>query len=434
MMTFIRKYTAVRTECLRKIRRARRFSGLCVITCAVFVCSCAVMRKDPLVIWTDRAEFAPYIELFNASQDKVKTIAVYKRSPAQLFPPPKAAPAPDIIIAPGLKNQKARSRFLPLNRLFSAGKIDKDDFYANLLTHGIINGKICFLPVSFNLTAVIFDSERENESLIPHEYLISLSQMREAAERFNGQKERQTASMGFGTSWEKSFLYLAAKLYGARFRSGLNGIEWDTEALQDAVQFLRGWTLSANISTAAEEDFAFKYLYMPPERQVLSGICLFACAPSGSLFMIPEDIQENISFRWLHKNFQIPADDECVYFAINKESKNIPAAEFFADWFFREETQRALMERSNAMRLNTAAFGIAGGFSSLKQVTERVFPAYYPQLLGNIPPVEYITAPEMLPQRWDDIRQEVIIPYLSAVCDTRNDPAVVRPLAEGFTE
>jgi ABC-type glycerol-3-phosphate transport system substrate-binding protein len=395
--------------------------------------SCAVPYKKPLVIWTNRAEFASYVELFNASQSHVKAIAIYKQSPARVFPPPRGEDPPDIIAAPGLKNGKTRVNFLPLDQLFTERRINEYDFYKNLLDYGIIGGKTYLLPVSFNLPAVIFDSK--HEEIMPHEHLISLDQIRDTARGFNAKNKNQWAAMGFGPSWEKSFLYLAAKLRGARFSSDAsNSLAWDDAALNDTVQFLREWTLNANTATEAEEDFAFKYLYTPPERRVVSGKCLFAYIPSNNLFMIPANAQNQIGFRWVHENFQIPAEDASVYLGVNKKSKNAAAAEIFAAWFFQQETQRALLERVSAMRLNTGTFGIAGGFSGMRDVTERVFPTYYPLLLGNIPAPDYLIAPNVFPSQWQDIKEQVVIPYLAAAGDTRNAKGAEKNLAARLAE
>jgi hypothetical protein len=394
---------------------------LCAISagiCLLFF-SCSVTHKKPLIIWTNRAEFASYIELFNTSQNKVKAIAVYKQFVADSFPPPNGEEKPDIVIAPGLKSQKMRSQFLPLNYLFTEQKINADSFYKPLLEHGIAGGKTYLLPVSFNLPAVIFYSARSE--LLPNEHIISLEQMRETAAAFNVQNKGLYTAMGFSPSWEKSFFYLAAKLKDAHFRNSRGQLLWNKNELNDAVDFLRSWTLTVNTSTTAEEDFAFKYLYTPLYYQVISGKCLFAYITSDNLFMIPDDVIDDIDFRWLHANQQIPVEDACVYMGINKKSDNGAAAEIFTTWFFQEETQRALIERSSAMRLNTGTFGIAGGFSAVRQVTERVFPTYYPLLLGNIPPSDFLVAPDVLPAQWLDIKSQVIIPYLARACDTRNN-------------
>ena len=67
------------------------------------------------------------------------------------------------------------------------------------------------------------------------------------------------------------------------------------------------------------------------------------------------------------------------------------------------------------MHLETDLFGIAGGFSSLRDVTEHVLPIYYNQLLTNLPPSQMLTVPQMLPARWESYRTLVVEPYIKAV-------------------
>jgi len=382
--------------------------------------SCTVTHKKPLVIWTNRAEFVSYIELFNASQSAVKAIAVYKEFPAMELLNARGA-APDIVIAPGLKSQHTRSLFLPLNYLFTEHKLTADSFYDVLYEQGVLGGKPYLIPVSFNLPTIIFDAENQDSLATAH--LISLDQMRESGAVFNTQSNAQYITMGFGPSWENSFLYVAAKLKGARFRSFRGKFIWDEEKMEQAVSFLRDWTEHANSSTADEEDFEFKYLYMPQYRQITSGKSLFAYTTSDTLFLIPNEQLQKIDFRWLHENLKIPVEDSCVYMGITKKTSNETAAEIFVSWFFQEETQRTLMERARAMRLNIDTFGIAGGFSAVRQVTEHVFPTYYPLLFGNLPSPDYLSAPEMMPAQWGQIREHAVLPYLSSATDTRNPPS-----------
>jgi hypothetical protein len=383
--------------------------------------SCAVTYKKPLVIWTNRAEFVSYIELFNASQSEVKAIAVYKAFPSADFPPEKGETYPDIVIAPGLKSHSTRSLFSPLNYLFTEKKVSADSFYDVLYEQGVIGGKPYLIPVSFNLPAIIFSVD--NQNMLATAHLISLEQMRDSGESFNAQNKSVYTSMGFGPSWENSFLYTAAKLKGARFRNLRGQFVWDESKLEAALAFLREWTGRVNTSTADEEDFDFKYLYMPQYRQVTSGKCLFAYITSDVLFMIPSEQLQKIDFRWLHEDLKIPVEDSCVYMGITKKAVNETAAEIFVSWFFQEETQRALIERASAMRLNIGTFGISGGFSSIRQVTEHVFPTYYPLLFGNLPSPDYLFAPEMMPAQWLELRDQVVLPYLAAAVDTRNPPS-----------
>ena len=71
-----------------------------------------------------------------------------------------------------------------------------------------------------------------------------------------------------------------------------------------------------------------------------------------------------------------------------------------------------LLEAARNNRMHETSFGIAGGFSGMKSVTERIFPQFYPDLLGHIPPENYLSPPEILPRNWMDIKERVILPYL----------------------
>ena len=57
-------------------------------------------------------------------------------------------------------------------------------------------------------------------------------------------------------------------------------------------------------------------------------------------------------------------------------------------------------------------FGIAGGFSAVREVNERILPIYYKQLLGNLPPSSLLTVPKNLPAKWESYKKNVILPYI----------------------
>jgi ABC-type glycerol-3-phosphate transport system substrate-binding protein len=373
--------------------------------------------QKPLVIWTNRIELVSYAEFFNASQDKAKAIVVYKESPAQGLLQLQDELPPDLVIGPGLKNLKIPRYFRPVDYLFTERQLNQYAFYPQLLELGAINRRQYILPVSFNLPMVIFDSA--NHGFIPEDYRLTLDQIQEAAAAFTVKNNSGYTAMGFAPGWEPEFLYLAAKLSGARFRSGKGILEWDAAKLEEALGYVRDWTLRANTGTEAEQDFAFRYLYTPGYKQVTSGKSLFHYTTSGNLLSLSKDQLEKIDFRWVYQDQQVPIEDSGIFLGIVKKSKN-PAAEIFVSWFMNEATQQLLMERSAAMQLNTLAFGITGGFSALRPVTERVFPAQYPLLLGNIPSPDYITPPEVLPAYWNSVKAQAVLPYLQSAVNTRN--------------
>ena len=78
------------------------------------------------------------------------------------------------------------------------------------------------------------------------------------------------------------------------------------------------------------------------------------------------------------------------------------------------------------MNLETDLFGIAGGFSSLRDVTEHILPVYYNQLLTNLPPDEMLTVPQQLPARWESYRTLVVEPYIKdSITTSSTEPAPI---------
>lgn len=390
----------------------------------LFLSACSKNYDKPVIVWTDKREFASYAELFNASQDICKVIVMYKESPAESFPIPKDVQAPDIVIGPWLKNEKVRKNFAPLDHLFNDLQLHKSIFYTQLLEIGNIDEKQYLLPVSFNLPAVIFSNK--NQDRINENYILSLNQIRDISASYNTKnKSGVFTAMGFAPQWDSSFLYTTAKLKGANFKETQDSFSWNEQNMQKAITYLKDWTIANNESSSVESDFAFKYLYTPAYKLISSGRCLFAYTSSNILFNIPAEKIQDIEYRWIHENYSIPIEDKIISLGLYKNSKNIDASELFILWLMKESSQKAILERQSKMNLNTATFGIADGFSSIKSVNERVFPVYYPILFRNLPVAEYLTAPNILPSRWEDIKEKVIMPYLLSAVDTDNKDAQV---------
>ena len=157
---------------------------------------------------------------------------------------------------------------------------------------------------------------------------------------------------------------------------------------------------------------------MPTYRQVTSDRCLFAYTTSDKLFTLTDAQSSSISFRWFVQNDMIPVEDNILTMGLYKASENSAQAKEFMRWFLKEETQQKLIERTENMKLDSVNFGIAGGFSSIRNVNEKYYPAFYRQLLGNMPPEEYFTLPNILPYRWESLKENVILPYLEDMTNT----------------
>jgi hypothetical protein len=133
---------------------------------------------------------------------------------------------------------------------------------------------------------------------------------------------------------------------------------------------------------------------------------------SAAFFTQAPERRENLDFRWIAGDETIPLDEGAVFYGVSKAGRAQKAAEAYTRWFFSPETQRFLLEESINKRLSENSFGIGGGFSALRTVTEQIFPQFYPALLGHIPPESYLSPPNILPRNWAGLKERVILPYL----------------------
>jgi ABC-type glycerol-3-phosphate transport system substrate-binding protein len=380
--------------------------GLCLILGSVLFFSCQ-KGAQTATLWTDRSDFAIYVDYFNSAQDFYKVEVRYFESLAQELT--RTSVYPDIVAGSWLKSAATRSLFLPLEKLFKNETLSAEAFYPRLLALGRIEDRQYLLPVAFNIPALIF--ARENGSLLSNPFTIGLEEMKELGREFNAEINGTYTRMGFSPAWDDEFLFIAARLFNTDFQEA-SPLAWNMPALSEATGYLRNWIGEANGSVRQLEDFTFKYFFEPPAKLVLSGRILFAYMESDEFFTLAEDRRSSLDFRWIAERNSIPVQEDTVYYGICKNGPSQKAAEAFTGWFFQMETQRRLLELSRNKRMNETFFGICGGFSALRAVTEQIFPRFYPGLLGHMPPEEFLSPPNVLPRNWNSLKERVILPYL----------------------
>ena len=401
---------------------AKYLTGLFAV-CLFLFSSCNEQQERRIIIWTSCAEFAQYTELFNNTHPGSNAVIVYKENPAQELPPAKDELPPDIVIGSWLRTDKTNKQFKSLDYLFDRQTISSSMFYEQLLEAGKVRKTQYLLPVSFNLPAIIFANS--NSEYISENYTLTLDQIKTAGMNYNEKNKKGTFSrIGFIPSANDDFLYLTTKLYGADFREEKGQIVWNDLRLRNAVNYMRDWISGTNSSAQEEQDFAYKYLFMPDYRQVTSGRTLLAYTTSDKMFGNMKSQELDIDYRWIAGDGFIPIEDSFLMMGIYKKVQNEQGATEFLSWFFNTENQEAILERKIDMNLNNEMFGIADGFSALRDVTEHVLPVYYNQLLTNLPPAKLLKVPQKLPARWDSYKSVVVEPYLSEAITTENKVSI----------
>jgi ABC-type glycerol-3-phosphate transport system substrate-binding protein len=365
------------------------------------------MGAKTAILWTDRPEFAFYAEYFNSSQDQYKVETRYFESPAQRLL--NSAEAPDMVAGSWLKSASTRSFFKPLDSFFRNRRIEQAAFYPRLLAMGNIDGKQYLLPVAFNIPALIF--ARDKGDLLSNPFTIGFEEMKTLGKAYNQEQNGAYTRMGFSPSWNDDFLFIITTLFNAAFREAAP-VAWDAAAFERGIAFAGDWIREVNTGIQNEEEFTFKYLSDPPVKLVLSGRVLFAYMDSAGLFTLAEERRTNLDFRWVAEKNTIPVMEEAVYYGIAKKGKAQKAAAAFTRWLFQAETQRLLLQKSRDNRMLEISFGIGGGFSAMRPVTEQIFPQFYPGLLGHMPPGDFLSPANILPQNWTILKKRVILPYL----------------------
>ncbi|MGL4982060.1 MAG: extracellular solute-binding protein [Treponemataceae bacterium] len=400
-MIFVKKYALIILLSL---------ASFCTIGIMLFFFLFDKNEEKPIVIWTDETEFISYAELFNKTQDVHKVLIKYKENPTKDLSLQKND-FPDIVIAPWLKNETVRRNFISLENLFGTNKLQKDFFYQQLLDLGRIQSKQFLLPISFNLPLVMYEINKKN--MMSDYFKIDVDAIKKLGEGFNKKNSSGFyTSIGFSPRWNADFMYVISKLQGADFQEDKTLFSYNEENLQKTIHYFRNWSLSANTSFAQEDDFQFKYFYMPIEKLVKNENILFAYMISNEFFALQSEKLENVNFSWIHQNNKIPLLDKLVYLGVHKKTKNKKGSYAFINWFLNEENQKSMLERTTSMNLLSKPFGIAGGFSAMKNVNEEIFPLFYPLLKNHLPDPDLLQPPNILPPRWDEIKEKIIFPYL----------------------
>ena len=383
-----------------------RFLRFAVLLFALAFLSCN--GNKTALIWTDRPELAFYGEYFNTAQGRYKVEIRYFDSPAGELK--NANVRPDIIVGSWLKSASTGAYFKPLDNFFGANKLSRTVFYPQLLAVGRVERSQYFLPVSFNAPAIVF--ARDKATGLSNPFTIGLEEIKKMGKAYNAESRGIYTRMGFSPFWNNDFLFITATLFGASFREAAP-IAWNSAALNRSMSYIYDWTQEANTGNNAEEDFTFKYFFEPPVKMVQSGRILFTYMESSDFFTLSEDSRGSLDFRWIAEQNAIPMAEGSVYMGLPKKGKSPQAAKAFVQWFLQLETQRQLLESSRANRMDETVFGICGGFSALSPVTEQVFPKFYEDLLGHMPPAELLSPANILPGNWPVLKKRIVLPYLS---------------------
>ena len=393
--------------------RARYFSPILLLLLFLILTaftSCPTTPRSTVVLCTNQPEFTSYAESFNTSQDDYRVIISFNNSPHRTINHENSCEF-DLIIDSYLNSRIYLDRFASLEGLFLDGTLDEDRFYPTIFRQGRYENQQVLLPISFNLPAVMFDAETDLGET--DNFMVTMEQIAELNKDFSVSGEKGFTKLGLSLRWNPELLYLVSLLKETDFRESETGtLLWNSRGLKEAVDYTRFWTYELNGGLAAEKEFEQKFMIEPPYKLISQDRILCYYRDLTEFYSIPPQKRDHLKIRWLAEDNRIPVLPGPLFAAIPHGAPGIVAAKAFLVWFLDPKNQEKLLEDTQYKRLRT--FGIAGGFSSLPAVNEQILPTYYPDLVGYIPTDEYLRFPRPLPREWPVIKEEVLLPWLSA--------------------
>ncbi|MCE1195568.1 hypothetical protein LWX53_03605 [bacterium] len=410
--------------------------------------SCSLFERKPAVLWTDTPDMLIAAELFNASQKRhLIEVRYVEDLPSALAAPATMEAKPSLVVGGGLRASALSDRFLSLEYLFGELVLSKGSFYPALLKSGVEGKRQILVPVSFNLLLLLSGKDQPEARAAgdpappsPDKAVITVEEIRRRAALFSAGSKPGAERMGFSPRWpDKDFLFQWVQLGGANFAENDEGkggkgqegaplpLSWDQAALDRGVLRLREYIRAANGSVEAEDAFAFRYLFAPGYKNVADGRILYAAMGSAEYLTLSPALRSKYEYRYFAEGGRLAVAEDIRYAGIPRDAPNKESAEQFFRWFFNADRQKAILEKSRALRLSESAFGIGGGFSSLRAVTEETFPAYYADLAGMAPPERMLQPPEAMPPSWERIKKDVVLPWLD---ETAGRNTAVSPSGE----
>jgi len=381
----------------------RALSLLLVGAACVMASGCGLGLQSTVRLVTDRPEMAAYVDRFNAVQSDVKVVVSYLDTPYQAV---RDGVAGDIVIGEWLSSPAIMDRMEGLGDLVKPGKIDPSWFYSRLVAMGSRDNRPVLIPLSFSLPAIVYMPSRLQTD--PSTMLISMDSLRTMGKLYNRTgKNGGLVNAGFSPGWYPDFVIAMAQLSGAHIRAGRNAMPaWDADGMQKTIDLSRRWIVEANGGVEADLAFQTRNFVQPWYKLLGSGKTLFALASFTDFFALPEEERRDFDFRWLSQDNGIPVLGSVLFAGIQRSSREKKGARTFLQWFCSPSVQQSLLTVNQSRRIGV--FGVTNGFSALKSINEKDLTMKYPLLLGHVPLENLLSFPEVLPDNWLMVREEVV--------------------------
>ncbi len=412
----------------RRLRRRSAPTLARVALVALAACALSGCARLPsiVVLWSDRAELAAYVETFNASDAPVKVELIHVEEPARELLRGTALPefeAPDLVLGSWLASPELTGLLAPLDELLR-DRLEATAFYPELLAQGMAGQRQTSLPFAFNLPVIVFARDAVPADL--NQFVISVEELRALGREYVAGPPARPTRIGFSPLWNMELVYYLAAARGGGFASTGGGqVVIDESAVQAALAVAHDWINLSHGGIAPDDQFQSTYFHQPFYALVLEGRIRMYLSDVVSFHLIPERKRAQLDFRWLAVDGRVPVIDSYRSFAIPAAASNPAGARRFLSWIFQPQVQARLLATATLKRLRV--FGLAGGFPALRGVSELTLPRYQEFLIGRLPDAELLRVPASTPPGWNQAKQQVVWPWMRAAVAAGGIPPSTAP-------
>ncbi len=381
----------------------------------VLLASCSSGSRVSVMV-TDIPEMALYAELYNASQGSYRISTEFHPDPGSRIR--YSQNIPDLLVSRNLSPLGNRDKFTTLDFVFGRASQSQDNFYPGLLDMGKAGSSQILLPICFNLPVILglkttFSSELSG-------LWINFPDIEAFSVKFN-KPNRNPPNLGYSLRWGEDQMASILFRYKVDIRYPMGGpLNWNEDALTQALGFLG--KSRENNATVFEDQFTSKYLPGHGFRLLTDNRILFYPSDLKNYLNLPVNQSAQLDFRYPAMENRVMALSHVVFLGIPSQGKSREAAEDFSSWLLRTKTQIEILDYGKKNQVKS--FGIAGGLSSLRDVSEKYIPEADTRLIGLIPPGNAIEFPPPLPAEWNILYGELIYPWLNKKLQNSEYPSL----------
>ena len=362
-------------------------------------------EQRPVVVWSDIAETAFIVELYNRDFDAAVHFRYVDNLTEALTQERLEA---DVVIGRWVNNPSVNGLMEPhtaYSYSWSAQTANRGRGarFAVRIPPALLEASPYWLPLSFNLPGLLFLPDGTDPR---DRFSMTLDEIGERSAR------DEAPRVFFAPGSDPAATYAVHRSLGFHAAVDESGAPtWDAALLEETLATVRSWQRTWNGSRDDEARYTERYLYDPPRRQLDTARVGLIYLPSNLLFRWDFFDERRYDFAWLAgPEGRIAAEESIVYGGIPSGAEHLADAVRFLSWITTPDVQLSIITEKLVQRVDS--FGILDGFSTIPEVNRAMAEEIYPELAGRIPHPEAVVVPRPLPRYWNEALAHVVAPYL----------------------